>query len=128
MVISCGWALDQDLHSPCYLRQSSAEPTPHMGASFAIVGGAVSWRAGRNAGDQAFLLENSIAAAKASGAPLIFPGTVYNFSPDAFPNLLMSRSPRTRKSGNNLSASQSVRCATCRVISSDVSAVSSYPM
>ena len=33
------------------------------------------------------MLESSIAAAKASGARLVFPGTVYNFGPDAFPNL-----------------------------------------
>src|SRR5215510_13393987 len=45
------------------------------------------------------MLENSIAAAKAFGARLVFPGTVYNFGPDAFPNL-SERSPQnplTRK-------------------------------
>jgi nucleoside-diphosphate-sugar epimerase len=45
------------------------------------------------------MLENSIAAAKASGARLLFPGTVYNFGPDAFPSL-SERSPQnplTRK-------------------------------
>jgi nucleoside-diphosphate-sugar epimerase len=31
------------------------------------------------------MLENSIAAAKASGARLVLPGNVYNFGPDAFP-------------------------------------------
>jgi nucleoside-diphosphate-sugar epimerase len=45
------------------------------------------------------MLENSIAAARASGARLVFPGTVYNYGPDAFP-LLTERSPQnplTRK-------------------------------
>ena len=45
------------------------------------------------------MLESSIAAAKASGARLVFPGTVYNFGLDAFPDLT-ERSPQhpfTRK-------------------------------
>jgi nucleoside-diphosphate-sugar epimerase len=45
------------------------------------------------------MLENSIAAAKASSARLVFPGTVYNFGPDAFPDLgeRSPQNPRTRK-------------------------------
>jgi len=45
------------------------------------------------------MLESSIAAAKASGARLVFPGTVYNFGPDAFPNLCerSAQNPRTCK-------------------------------
>ena len=45
------------------------------------------------------MLENSIAAAEASGARLVFPGTVYNFGPDAFPNLSerSPQNPMTRK-------------------------------
>ena len=45
------------------------------------------------------MLESSIAAAKASRARLVFPGTVYNFGPDAFPNLTerSSQNPLTRK-------------------------------
>lgn len=45
------------------------------------------------------MLESSIAAALASNARLVFPGTVYNFGPDAFP-LLSETSPqypKTRK-------------------------------
>lgn len=45
------------------------------------------------------MLESTIAAAKATGARIVFPGTVYNFGPDAFP-LLGERSPQnptTRK-------------------------------
>lgn len=33
------------------------------------------------------MLENTIAAAKAEGARVLFPGTIYNFGPDAFPRL-----------------------------------------
>jgi nucleoside-diphosphate-sugar epimerase len=45
------------------------------------------------------MLDNSIAAAKASKARLVFPGTVYNFGPDAFPNLTerSPQNPLTRK-------------------------------
>jgi len=45
------------------------------------------------------MLENSIAAAKACGARLVFPGTVYNFGPDAFPKLTerSAQNPLTRK-------------------------------
>ena len=45
------------------------------------------------------MLESSIAAAKAIGARLVFPGTVYNFGPDTFP-LISETSPQnplTRK-------------------------------
>ena len=45
------------------------------------------------------MLENTIAAAKATGARIMFPGTVYNYGPDAFPLLKESdpQNPRTRK-------------------------------
>ena len=39
------------------------------------------------AGLQMPMLRSSIAAAQAAGARLLFPGTVYNYGPDAFPNL-----------------------------------------
>jgi len=45
------------------------------------------------------MLDNTIAAARASGATVVLPGTVYNFGPDAFP-LLAEDSPQhplTRK-------------------------------
>lgn len=45
------------------------------------------------------MLDNTIAAAKAVGARIVLPGTVYNFGPDAFP-LLSEHSPQhplTRK-------------------------------
>jgi nucleoside-diphosphate-sugar epimerase len=45
------------------------------------------------------MLENTIAAAKAAGARIVFPGTVYNFGPDAFPLVDESapQHPKTRK-------------------------------
>jgi nucleoside-diphosphate-sugar epimerase len=51
------------------------------------------------AGLQLPMLNASIAAARAADARLIFPGTVYNFGPDAFPNLTEAspQNPRTRK-------------------------------
>jgi nucleoside-diphosphate-sugar epimerase len=45
------------------------------------------------------MLESTIAAAKAAGARIVFPGTVYNYGPDAFPLLGESspQNPETRK-------------------------------
>jgi hypothetical protein len=31
------------------------------------------------------MIENTIAAARSSGARILFPGTIYNYGPDAFP-------------------------------------------
>jgi nucleoside-diphosphate-sugar epimerase len=51
------------------------------------------------AGLQLPMLNASIAAAKAAGARLVFPGTVYNFGLDALPNLTEAspQHPKTRK-------------------------------
>ena len=45
------------------------------------------------------MLDNTIAAARANGARIILPGTVYNYGPDALPNLSEDapQKPRTRK-------------------------------
>jgi nucleoside-diphosphate-sugar epimerase len=45
------------------------------------------------------MLESTIAAARASGARIVFPGTVYNYGPDAFPVLTEAspQNPETRK-------------------------------
>lgn len=45
------------------------------------------------------MLDSSIAAAKAAGARIVFPGTVYNFGPDAFPFIAETspQKPKTRK-------------------------------
>lgn len=40
------------------------------------------------------MLDNTIAAAKAQGARILLPGTIYNFGPDAFP-VLTENSPQT---------------------------------
>ncbi|MCA1968058.1 MAG: NAD(P)H-binding protein [Rhizobium sp.] len=45
------------------------------------------------------MIDNTIAAAKASGARIVMPGTLYNFGPDAFPVLVedSAQNPVTRK-------------------------------
>lgn len=45
------------------------------------------------------MIRNTIAAAQASGARILFPGTVYNYGPDAFPRIAedASQHPITRK-------------------------------
>lgn len=45
------------------------------------------------------MLESTIAAARATGARIVFPGTVYNFGPDALPLISESspQHPKTRK-------------------------------
>ncbi len=45
------------------------------------------------------MMDNTIAAARAAGARIVLPGTVYNFGPDAFPTLREDspQHPRTRK-------------------------------
>jgi len=45
------------------------------------------------------MLESSIAAARAAGARLVFPGTVYNYGPETFPLIAETapQKPRTRK-------------------------------
>jgi len=45
------------------------------------------------------MLENTIAAAKAERARVLFPGTIYNFGPDALPRVSEAspQNPRTRK-------------------------------
>jgi nucleoside-diphosphate-sugar epimerase len=48
----------------------------------------------RNWGTLVFpMIDNTIAAAKATGATVLLPGTIYNFGPDAFP-LLHEKSPQ----------------------------------
>ncbi len=47
------------------------------------------------------MLDNTLAAARASGARIVLPGTIYNYGPDAFPVLTENspQHPRTRKGG-----------------------------
>src|SRR5262245_17302786 len=65
------------------------------------------------------MLENSIAAAKASSARLVFPGTVYNFGPDAFPNLTerSAQNPLTRKGKIRVEMEKRLEAASCDGVS-----------
>ena len=54
------------------------------------------------------MLERSIAAASASGARIVFPGTVYNFGPDAFP-VLNEHSPQRPLTRTGLVCRRSLR-------------------
>jgi nucleoside-diphosphate-sugar epimerase len=66
------------------------------------------------AGLQLPMLNASIAAAKAAGARLLFPGTVYNYGPDAFPNLTeaSAQSPVTRKGAIRVKMEEAVARAS----------------
>jgi nucleoside-diphosphate-sugar epimerase len=60
------------------------------------------------------MLESSIAAAKAAGARLVFPGTVYNFGPETFPKVDESapQHPRTRKGALRVAMEQRLQEAS----------------
>jgi len=62
------------------------------------------------------MLDNTIAAAEASGARILLPGTVYNFGPDAFPMLREDapQNPRTRKGAIRVEMERRLRDATQR--------------
>ena len=47
------------------------------------------------------MLESTIAAAEATGARIVLPGTIYNYGPDAFP-LLAETSPQHRRRGRGI--------------------------
>jgi nucleoside-diphosphate-sugar epimerase len=57
------------------------------------------------------MLESSIAAAEAARARIVFPGTVYNFGPDAFPVLSESapQHPKTRKGAIRVAMEERLR-------------------
>jgi len=59
------------------------------------------------------MLENSIAAARAAGARVVLPGTIYNYGPEAFPVLAESspQQPRTRKGRIRVRMEQRLRQA-----------------
>lgn len=62
------------------------------------------------------MLDNTIAAAEASGARIFFPGTVYNYGPDAFP-VLRETSPQhpvTRKGALRVEMEQKLEAAAAR--------------
>jgi nucleoside-diphosphate-sugar epimerase len=66
------------------------------------------------AGLQMPMLASTIAAARAAGARLVFPGTVYNYGPDAFPTLTEGspQHPRTRKGAIRVQMEQALKAAS----------------
>jgi nucleoside-diphosphate-sugar epimerase len=61
------------------------------------------------------MIDNSIAAAKAVGARLVLPGTIYNYGPDAFPDLgeLASQNPITAKGRIRVELERRMEAASC---------------
>jgi len=59
------------------------------------------------------MLDNTIAAAKANGARILLPGTVYNYGPDAFPDITEDapQNARTRKGRIRVEMEQRLRQA-----------------
>ncbi|WP_459455761.1 SDR family oxidoreductase [Rhizobium sp. No.120] len=59
------------------------------------------------------MLDNTIAAAKAVGARIVLPGTVYNFGPDVFPNVTedSAQRPKTRKGAIRVQMERRLRTA-----------------
>jgi nucleoside-diphosphate-sugar epimerase len=68
------------------------------------------------------MLDNTLAAARAQGATIVLPGTVYNYGPDAFPLLTESspQRPHTRKGAIRAELERRLQTAAehadCRVI------------
>jgi nucleoside-diphosphate-sugar epimerase len=60
------------------------------------------------------MIDNSIAAAKATGARIVLPGTIYNFGPDAFPILRedSAQNPVTRKGAIRVEMERRLRAAS----------------
>lgn len=60
------------------------------------------------------MIGNTIAAAKEAGARIVFPGTVYNFGPDAFPLLAETspQNPKTRKGALRVEMERRLRAAS----------------
>ena len=70
------------------------------------------------AGLQMPMLGSSIAAARAAGARLLFPGTVYNYGPDAFPLIdeTAAQNPTSRKGAIRVRMEQALRSADAPVL------------
>jgi nucleoside-diphosphate-sugar epimerase len=66
------------------------------------------------------MLQNTIAAARASAARILFPGTIYNFGPDAFPVLAetSSQKPLTRKGHIRVEMEELLRAAATQGVHS----------
>lgn len=70
------------------------------------------------AGLQMPMLASTIAAARATGARILFPGTVYNYGPDAFPRIdeRSPQTPRSRKGAIRVRMEQALREAGVPVL------------
>jgi nucleoside-diphosphate-sugar epimerase len=70
------------------------------------------------AGLQLPMLKSSIAAARSAGARLLFPGTVYNYGPDAFPRIdeHSAQNPRSRKGAIRVQMEKALREAGVPVL------------
>jgi nucleoside-diphosphate-sugar epimerase len=66
------------------------------------------------------MLDSTIAAAKASGARIVLPGTVYNFGPDAWPNLGEDspQNPKTRKGAIRVEMERRLKAAAAEGVRS----------
>jgi nucleoside-diphosphate-sugar epimerase len=60
------------------------------------------------------MLDNTIAAARASGARVLLPGTIYNYGPNAFPMLREDspQHPETRKGAIRVEMESRLRAAS----------------
>jgi nucleoside-diphosphate-sugar epimerase len=74
------------------------------------------------------MLENTISAARASSARILFPGTIYNFGPDAFPVLTESSSqaPLTRKGRIRVAMEERLRAASAEGVRSVIVRAGDY--
>lgn len=70
------------------------------------------------AGLQMPMIRSTIAAAQASGARILFPGTVYNYGPDAFPRIdeRSAQNPRSRKGAIRVQMERALREAGVPVL------------
>lgn len=70
------------------------------------------------AGLQLPMLASTIAAARAAGPRILFPGTVYNYGPDAFPRIdeRSPQNPRSRKGAIRVKMEQALRDAGVPVL------------
>lgn len=70
------------------------------------------------AGLQLPMLRSTVAAARAAGARILFPGTVYNYGPDAFPRIdeRSPQTPRSRKGAIRVQMEQALREAGVPVL------------
>jgi nucleoside-diphosphate-sugar epimerase len=95
----------------------SATDVARAAAGAALIVHAVNPAGYRNWGDLVLpMVDNTIAAACATGATIVLPGTIYNFGPDAFPSLREDspQNPVTAKGRIRAEMERRLRQATTR--------------